>query len=191
LTDNSVVKKYDFQLEDHPGHLGSDGDLLYYVLNNGIYTINLNDESPEPALLVQTDVMVTYGFNVIDDKIYIADAKDYVSDGDIKIYSLDGTLENTYTVEMLPNGFYKNEEEMGVTDSSLTQLRIYPNPASTVFYVDGKDISKVEIYDLAGRLVKSTSNISNGISVSEFSKGIYLLKIQSGKSVNSKKLIIK
>lgn len=191
LTDNSVVKQYDFQLEDHPGHLGSDGDLLYYVLNNGIYTINLNDESPEPALLVQTDVMVTYGFNVIDDKIYIADAKDYVSDGDIKIYSLDGTLENTYTVEMLPNGFYKNEEEMGVTDSSLTQLRIYPNPASTVFYVDGKDISKIEIYDLAGRLIKSASNISNGISVSEFSKGIYILKIQSGKSVISKKLIIK
>lgn len=82
-------------------------------------------------------------------------------------------------------------QEMSVSDADFANIQLYPNPASNIFYVNGKDISKVEIYDLAGRLVKSASNISNGISVSEFSKGIYILKIQSGKSVNSKKLIIR
>lgn len=192
LATNSIVEQFDFEIGEHPGYLGENGDLLYYVLDNGIYTINFNEESPVPALLVQTDVNITYGFNVIDGKIYISDAIDYVSPGEIRIYSLDGILENTYTVEMLPNGFYKNNEEgMNVIDSSLAQLTIYPNPASTVFYVDGKDISKVEIYDLAGRLVRSVSNISNGISVNELSKGIYIVRIQSDKSTISKKLIIK
>lgn len=80
---------------------------------------------------------------------------------------------------------------MGVMDANLATVKMYPNPASTVLYVDGRDISKIEIYDLTGRLVKSTSNIANGISVSELSNGIYIVKAQSGKSSVSKKLIIK
>ena len=191
LADNSIANQYDFELGNHPNFLGENGDLLYYVLDGGIYTINLNETTPTPALLVQTEVAITYGFNVIDGKIYIADAIDFVSAGEISIYNLDGTFVNSWTAGILPNGFYKNDGQMNVIDNSLAKFNLYPNPASTIFYVDGKEISKVEIYDLAGRLVKSTQNISKGMAVNELTKGIYIVKIQSGKNSISKKLIIK
>lgn len=192
LATNTVTKQYDFEMGAHPNYLGAFENQFYFVLDGGIYTINLNDSTPEHNLLVQTDVAVTYGFNVIDDKIYIADAVDYVSPGEITIYSLDGVEIDSHTVGLLPNGFYKNADEgMNVIDQTLAEVKVYPNPASGVFYVDGKNISKVEIYDLTGRIVKSTSNISKGISVNELNKGIYIVKIQSGKNSISKKLIIK
>ena len=193
LSDNSIVSQFDFEsVEQHPNYLGENGDLLYFVMNNGIYTINFDDETPSPTLLVETEVAQPYSFDVIDDKLYIGDAVDYVSNGIISVYALDGTLENTYTVGVLPNGFYKNEiEEMSVIDDSLAKLNLYPNPASNVFYVNSQEVSQVEIYDLSGKLVKSTQNISNGISVNELSNGIYIVKIQSGKNSISKKLIIK
>lgn len=192
LATNTISKQYDFEMGDHPNYLGAFGNQLYFVLDGGIYTINLAEETPEHDLLVQTDVAVAYGFNVIDDKIYIADAVDYVSPGEITIYSLDGVEMASHTVGLLPNGFYKNDDEgMNVIDHSLAEVKVYPNPASGVFYVNGKNISKVEIYDLAGKIVKSSSSISNGISVKELTNGIYIVKIQSGKNSISKKLIIK
>ncbi len=81
--------------------------------------------------------------------------------------------------------------EMGVSDSPFTQVQIYPNPASDIFYVDAKDISDVKIYDLTGRILKSTSNVSGGIKVNDLPKGVYVVKVQSGKSILTKKLIIR
>lgn len=192
LATNTVTKQYDFEAGEHPNYLGAFENQLYFVLDAGIYTINLIEETPEHNLLVQTDVAVTYGFNLIDDKIYIADAIDYVSPGEITIYSLDGVEIDSQIVGLLPNGFYKNEDGgMNVIDPTLADVKVYPNPTSGVFYVNGKNISKVEIYDLAGRIVKTSSNISKGIAVNELPKGIYIVKIQSGKNSISKKLIIK
>lgn len=192
LGTNTITKQYDFEMGEHPNYLGAFENQLYFVLDAGIYSINLNDAAPEHNLLAQTDVAITYGFSIIDDKIYIADAVDYVSPGEITIYSLDGVEIDSQIVGLLPNGFYKNEDGgMSVIDQTLAEVKVYPNPASDVFFVKGKNISKVEIYDLAGRTVKSTSNISTGISVNELNKGIYIVKIQSDKNSVSKKLIIK
>ena len=49
-----------------------------------------------------------YFFAVKNNKIYVGDAGDYNSNGKVYIYSTSGTLENQYTVGVIPAGFYFN-----------------------------------------------------------------------------------
>jgi hypothetical protein len=59
------------------------------------------------------------------------------------------------------------------TDS--LQLAVYPNPASNVFYVQTHSKHKRELYTDIGQLLISTD--LNEIDVSNYSKGIYYIKV--------------
>ncbi len=67
-------------------------------------------------------------------------------------------------------------------------VRLYPNPTSDIFKVEGIDASyDIEIYTLAGHVVFK-SNVNNGsdIDVSELISGVYLVKL---KNENGSKII--
>ena len=49
-----------------------------------------------------------YGFEVEDDRIYIADGGDFSSDSFIEVYSTEGNLLKNIRVGLGPNGFYFN-----------------------------------------------------------------------------------
>jgi hypothetical protein len=76
------------------------------------------------------------------------------------------------------------------------RLKIYPNPANTVVNIDGlSDIgnANLKIYDLNGRLLMNNAlDMSNDhtIDISQFERGIYILKIESTRVHFSKKLIV-
>ncbi|MCC7029540.1 MAG: T9SS type A sorting domain-containing protein, partial [Chitinophagaceae bacterium] len=57
------------------------------------------------------------------------------------------------------------------------QLAVYPNPASNVFYVQTHSKHKRELYTDIGKLLISTD--LNEIDVSNYSKGIYYIKVGS------------
>lgn len=70
-------------------------------------------------------------------------------------------------------------------------LRIFPNPVANTFYIQTKEVLKsVELYDASGRRVKvfKPSEIQN---LDGFSKGIYILKIDTDKGSYSEKIIKK
>lgn len=75
-------------------------------------------------------------------------------------------------------------------------LNLYPNPSKGIFYLssDNKINAKtmLEIYNLSGVLIKSKA--WNGeqiiLNLTEYAKGIYLLKIYNNNSVEYKKLIV-
>ncbi len=73
----------------------------------------------------------------------------------------------------------------GINNVSTEQIKVYPNPANDFISVIGNDNSVVKIYDIHGRLVK-TSN-SSVVNVSDLSEGIYILKAKDKTS----KFIIK
>jgi len=60
-------------------------------------------------------------------------------------------------------------------------LLVYPNPASSVVLVkSSKEIIKIELKDIFGRVVKSKNTFSKrevNVNVSEFLKGIYIMSI--------------
>lgn len=70
-------------------------------------------------------------------------------------------------------------------------VKLYPNPAQETVYISGlESIDIVSVYDLSGKLVYHEKPNTNSIDISEFSNGYYLLKIQSGNSISTKKLIV-
>ena len=74
-------------------------------------------------------------------------------------------------------------------DDSESEIQIYPNPAKNHISIQSKEnLKKVEVYDLNGKLLISSTNKT--FSVLQLPKAVYILKItlQSGKQ-NTKKLI--
>ncbi|SFI41399.1 M43 family zinc metalloprotease [Halpernia frigidisoli] len=79
------------------------------------------------------------------------------------------------------------------------KVSIYPNPSKDgVFSIKLNDASsnevKVEIVDMAGRVVYQTKGLVNNKTLninSKLTKGTYIVKVNSGSNVSTEKLIIK
>ena len=65
---------------------------------------------------------------------------------------------------------------------------LYPNPTSDILNIETKQtISKIEIFDLSGKLLKSENGKDKKVSVSQLNKGMYLIKLYTENGVvNSK-----
>ena len=62
-----------------------------------------------------------------------------------------------------------------------TNLNIYPNPTSDQITIDIKGYNgrvNVEVYDLQGRLLETTSNTT--VSLKKHERGIYIFKVSYG-----------
>jgi uncharacterized protein YjdB len=84
-------------------------------------------------------------------------------------------------------------------DQSLSAITVYPNPATNFITIDFKrdlksDEAQVEIVDAMGRKMFSSGTLSHistlQISTSHYSKGAYIVKVQQGFEMVTKKLII-
>lgn len=76
------------------------------------------------------------------------------------------------------------------TYESANQVDLYPNPVKDILYFDKKEaVSKIEVYDLAGRILSSNSVIAHNIDLSFLSKGNYLVKIYFAKGTVVKKIV--
>jgi chitodextrinase len=71
-------------------------------------------------------------------------------------------------------------------------FKMFPNPTNghRVYFSASEDAT-INIYNVLGKLVQSSkvTKSKNSINISQFAKGIYLVKINSGKQFISKKLI--
>ncbi|APZ46124.1 hypothetical protein BW723_07350 [Polaribacter reichenbachii] len=72
-----------------------------------------------------------------------------------------------------------------------SKVSVYPNPASEFVKITSQvELNKVEIFNLLGKKVISTSKLNNNnLDISSLSKGVYLMKLTSGDSVATRKLI--
>ena len=73
-----------------------------------------------------------------------------------------------------------------VAENHQSNIRLYPNPADTYFIVDNAAANdKLEIYNVAGKLVKSLVIQSNNekISIENLTSGVYFAKINERKAL--------
>jgi len=71
-------------------------------------------------------------------------------------------------------------------------ITVYPNPTKGIITISNQDnltIDKIEIVDVLGKKVMVKTDNTSQIDISEFSNGIYILKIHSGESVFQKKIM--
>jgi len=112
LSNNEVVLNLPFAEGIHPSHLEIENDKAYYTIGSEVYAMNLSATSlPTTSVLSLSSegVFGIYGFAVKDGKIYMGDAKDYNSNGQIYVYSTSGEYLADYPVGIVPNGFYFND----------------------------------------------------------------------------------
>lgn len=88
-------------------------DLSRISVDNGkIYFMDFADvyrlDATTVTKLFKTKSTNVYGFNVIDGKIYVSDAKNFTANSAVYVYDLSGTLLKEFTANVGVNGFYKN-----------------------------------------------------------------------------------
>ncbi|MEM6515896.1 MAG: T9SS type A sorting domain-containing protein, partial [Bacteroidota bacterium] len=85
---------------------------------------------------------------------------------------------------------------LSIDESDLqSSLSVYPNPAETILFVNTSNqtkIDSIDVYNILGKRILNVNNlVDDSINVSEMTSGLYLLKIKSGNSSVTKRLIIK
>lgn len=69
-------------------------------------------------------------------------------------------------------------------------ISVYPNPVKDILYFQTKEnVFKVEIYDVAGRIVCSKSILENKVNLNELKTGNYFLKLYTEKGIMNTKII--
>ncbi|MGE6395916.1 T9SS type A sorting domain-containing protein [Chryseobacterium scophthalmum] len=104
------------------------------------------------------------------------------------VITVQGTPQNTNIAQAL------NETFLAVSDLKLKEkLSIYPNPAQDFIQLKGntsKD-SKIKIYGLDGKLVKTTDVKSGKIEVSELPPAAYFIEVSDSKTTKETTKFIK
>lgn len=194
LATNAVVNTIPFPLQ-HPQNLrAGDGDDVYYSIEENVYKTDITSTTLPTTPLFTTAPQGSYGIygmDVIDNKIYLADAGNYVSPGRVYIYNSTGSLLENYTVGVIPNSFYKASPSLGIENPVALQITVAPNPTSDVFYLNTDAAAAVKLYDIQGRMVKSETYSPSGINVSGMNKGVYLVEVTLDNNRNVQRLVIR
>ncbi|MFV0304469.1 MAG: YncE family protein [Moheibacter sp.] len=113
LQNNQVVDEFEFPIGTHPSYMQIEDDVVYYTVGSDIYKTNVADIELQNTSFISTSengMENLYGFNVDEGWIYICDSKDYISTGELFVYSLDGNLNSQYPINgIIPKAVYFND----------------------------------------------------------------------------------
>ena len=83
-------------------------------------------------------------------------------------------------------------QSAGVNEITENETIIYPNPAKDILTVDNVNNADIYIYNTIGQMVKKVTNVvgNSEINVSDLNNSMYIVRIQKGESVQTKKIQI-
>ena len=76
-----------------------------------------------------------------------------------------------------------------VDEIASATLSVYPNPATDRLYVNVENMQRVDIYDMAGRNVLTTT--TSVVDLSGIEAGVYFVTVRSEKAAKTTKLVVK
>lgn len=79
---------------------------------------------------------------------------------------------------------------VGINEANSIKVNIYPNPTSGMLYVDGEGIVSIEVMDINGRTVKSSTK-AGAIDLSSLENGVYMVRTATENGVSVKKIVKK
>lgn len=84
-------------------------------------------------------------------------------------------------------------ETTSIENLEKNSVKVFPNPATNVLYVESRFASILSIYDISGRLVlkEKISGGSEMIDVSALNRGVYVVRLEANNEIETLKLIIK
>lgn len=75
--------------------------------------------------------------------------------------------------------------------SQIDEIDLFPNPASTYFFIDSYDQVQVKIKDINGNIVKRllAGSIENKVDISNLPSGVYLVELSHGNDTVVKRIV--
>jgi DNA-binding beta-propeller fold protein YncE len=83
--------------------INTEKNILYYNYDGAVYAKSINGATIGTPLI--NGYFYGLGVEPVTNKIYCADARNFVSDGQVKRYSNTGVLQDSFQVGVAPNGF--------------------------------------------------------------------------------------
>jgi hypothetical protein len=183
-------------------------------LSGGDYSVSLTDENGCSAeasyTITEPDALV--GTYTTTNEITGNDGTiDVTVDGGVGPYSYSWTpnLGSTQDLSNLPAGNYSLtitdangctevlnitvSSSVGIEELTEEQIEIYPNPSNGQFKINanGLPVSSVDLYNMNGSLVRSFElNGADSELILNAEKGIYLMKINIGNNIVTKRIIL-
>jgi hypothetical protein len=97
---------------------------------------------------------------------------------------------NPEQIESTSEAIEIDEPLLIINDVKKPKAILYPNPTNGILNIGNKDLIKIQLFDLTGRIIKEY-NPNPLVDLSNFSKGIYLIKLISDEGIMTDKIIIK
>jgi hypothetical protein len=100
------------------------------------------------------------------------------------------------------SGLLHEEDPAGV-EQAISEVKVFPNPSDGRFQLSfeysGQEKLKAKVFDITGKLVeditddlvKSERSVNANVDLESPSSGIYFIRINGGKSLLTKKIIVK
>ncbi|ALJ06044.1 hypothetical protein APS56_13290 [Pseudalgibacter alginicilyticus] len=134
-------------------------------------------------------------WNTTDDGFSLVTNSPLIDAGDSSLitenYDITGET-NRIINSAIDIGAYETTNTLSTNDINvISNFLVYPNPATDIINITStKPITKIELFDLSGKLVLKTTNSTN-INISSLHSGFYLLSVFSENTKTVKKLIIR
>ena len=109
---------------------------------------------------------------------------DFVKWGDYTIATEIAQWTYVWETPVQPVTAYESVEEV-----EAATLSVYPNPATEVLYVNAENLNRVDIYDMAGRNVLSTT--TSVIDLFGIEAGVYFVTVRTENAAKTTKLVVK
>lgn len=95
---------------------------------------------------------------------------------DLQLLGHDGTILAQEPIKNIRKITLINSEDLSATENIATlNIVIYPNPAQDILLVKGVELQTLRVFDLQGRLLKTTDDAQ--VTVSDLASGTYLLQV--------------
>lgn len=101
-------------------------------------------------------------------------------------FSNSANIYFDYNFPIVTNNYTTTiQNTLGLQENDfINNISIYPNPVKDILnFKTERNISKVEVYDIAGRILSSNSIRENKIDLSELKTGNYILKLYTEKGL--------
>lgn len=206
---NKAVISYDINVE------ALDGSDNFFIVYSDTYdvvaavdfdytgAVAVNDSTEEDLVETSKTYTANKWYNVkIELDFATHEVKYYVDSALVHTGTIDSALTSYGIVDLMTDdygtSFYVDNiqvKDVTLATSEVSKkdiFSVYPNPTVDVinFDVTGK-INAVEVYDAAGKLVKSAKEGAKSLDLSALSKGNYVVKVQTENASYTKKVIKK
>ncbi len=95
---------------------------------------------------------------------------------DLQLLGHDGTILAQEPIKNIRKITLISSEVLSATENITTpNIVIYPNPAQEILLVKGVESQVLRVFDLQGRLLKTTDGVQ--VTVSDLTAGTYLLQV--------------